>query len=90
MAEGPDLLGCVVRGKTRAKVVAKAEALYAKLLAGPLRFNFNPEEDSPELEAEFQKAANSPFTPYLESEFREHAEQIVREHRARRAKRAKK
>ncbi len=42
------------------------------------------EEDSPELEAELLKAANGPFRPYDESEFREIANKALREHRAKR------
>ena len=45
---------------------------------------FDPEEDSPELEAELLKAANGPFTPYREEELREIADRALREHRAKR------
>ena len=41
----------------------------------------DPEEDSPELEAELLKAADGPFTPYSANEFREIGERIIREKR---------
>ena len=44
---------------------------------------FDPEEDSPELEAELLKAADGPFTPYSANEFREIGERIIREKRQR-------
>jgi antitoxin (DNA-binding transcriptional repressor) of toxin-antitoxin stability system len=46
----------------------------------------DPEEDSPELEAELLKAANGPFSPYRESELREIADRVLRERRAARQK----
>jgi len=46
----------------------------------------DPEEDSPELEAELLKAVNGPHSPMREGELREIAEQALREHRAKRQK----
>ena len=43
-----------------------------------------PEEDSPELEAELLKAVDGPHFPLRESELREVADQVIREHQARR------
>jgi len=40
------------------------------------------EEDSPELEAELLKSANSPVAPFRESELREIADRALLEHRA--------
>jgi antitoxin (DNA-binding transcriptional repressor) of toxin-antitoxin stability system len=45
---------------------------------------FDPEVDSPELEAELLKAIDGPFTPYSPDEMRQIAEQILAEERARR------
>lgn len=42
----------------------------------------DPEEDSPELEAELLKAIDGPFTPYSPGEFQAIAERIIREKRA--------
>jgi hypothetical protein len=42
------------------------------------------DEDSPELEAELLKAVNGPHSPMREGELREIAEQVLREHRAKR------
>ena len=39
----------------------------------------NPEEDSPELEAELLKALKGPFTPYSTEEMRVSCERIIRE-----------
>lgn len=44
------------------------------------------EEDSPELEAELMKAADSPVAPFRESELQEIADKALREYRAKRAK----
>jgi hypothetical protein len=41
----------------------------------------DPEEESPELEAELLKAAKGPFTPYSSDEMRAACEKIVREKR---------
>ncbi len=41
----------------------------------------DPEEDSPELEAELLKAIDGPYRPYSEDEFRAIGERIVREQR---------
>ncbi|MGO8764283.1 MAG: type II toxin-antitoxin system Phd/YefM family antitoxin [Limisphaerales bacterium] len=41
----------------------------------------DPEEDSPELEAELLKAANGPFTPYSSEEMRDACEKVIREKR---------
>ena len=41
----------------------------------------DPEDDSPELEAELLKAADGPFTPYSAVEFQEIGERIIREKR---------
>ncbi len=41
----------------------------------------DPEEDSPELEAELLKAADGPFTPYSSEEMRVCCERIIREKR---------
>jgi len=49
-------------------------------------FILDPEEDSPELEAELLKAVNGPHSPMRESELREIADQALREHRAKRQK----
>ena len=46
----------------------------------------DPEEDSPELEAELLKAVNSPHTPLRDGELREIADQAISDHRARRKK----
>lgn len=43
----------------------------------------DPEEDSPELEAELLKAVNGPHEPMREGELREIADRALREHRAR-------
>jgi hypothetical protein len=45
----------------------------------------DPEEDSPELEAELLKAVNGPHAPLAPGELREIANTALREHRARRA-----
>ena len=45
--------------------------------------DLDPEVDSPELEAELLKAANSPMKPYSSEEMRAICERIVREHRNR-------
>jgi hypothetical protein len=42
----------------------------------------DPEEDSPELEAELLKAVNGPHSPMRKGELREIADQALREHRA--------
>jgi antitoxin (DNA-binding transcriptional repressor) of toxin-antitoxin stability system len=42
------------------------------------------EQDSPELEAELLKAADSPIAPLSESELREIADRALKEHRAKR------
>ena len=39
----------------------------------------DPEEDSPELQAELLKAAAGPFTPYVTEEMRALVERIIRE-----------
>ncbi len=39
----------------------------------------DPEEDSPELEAELLKAVNGPHSPYSSEEMREACEKIIRE-----------
>jgi hypothetical protein len=44
----------------------------------------NPEEDSPELEAELLKAVNGPHVPLREAELQEIADKAIREHRAKR------
>jgi hypothetical protein len=49
-------------------------------------FILDPEEDSPELEAELLKAVNGPHSPMREGELREIADQALREHRAKRQK----
>lgn len=41
----------------------------------------DPEEDSPELEAELLKAIDGPFRPYSEGEFRAVGERIIRDQR---------
>lgn len=41
----------------------------------------NPEEDSPELEAELLKAVNGPHSPYSSEEMRAACEQVIREKR---------
>lgn len=40
---------------------------------------FDPEEDSPELEAELLKAIDGPFSPYSEKEMRALGERIIRQ-----------
>ncbi|HWC61512.1 MAG TPA: hypothetical protein VHC44_17600 [Verrucomicrobiae bacterium] len=45
----------------------------------------DPEEDSPELEAELLKAVNGPHSPYREGELREIADRALQEHRAKRS-----
>ena len=42
---------------------------------------FDPEEDSPELEAELLKAIDGPYTPYSSEEFRTIGERIIHEKR---------
>ena len=44
--------------------------------------SFNPEEDTPELEAELLKAADGPFTPFDPAELRAIGERVIRERRA--------
>lgn len=44
--------------------------------------DLNPEEDTPELEAELLKAANGPFAPFDPAELRAIGERIARKHRA--------
>ena len=46
----------------------------------------DPEEDSPELEAELLKAASGPFKPFHESELRDIADRALRDHRVRQQK----
>lgn len=41
----------------------------------------DPEEDTPELEAELLKAAKGPFTPYSSEEMRAACEKVIREKR---------
>lgn len=41
----------------------------------------DPDEDSPELEAELLKAIDGPFTPYSSEEMRAIGERIIREKR---------
>jgi hypothetical protein len=41
---------------------------------------FDPEADSPELEAELLKAIDGLYTPYSPKEFQELGEQIIRDH----------
>ena len=43
--------------------------------------SFDPEEDSPELEAELLKAVNGPHSPYSSEEMRAACEKIIREKR---------
>lgn len=43
--------------------------------------DLNPEEDTPELEAELLKAVNGPFTPFKPEDLRTACEQIAREKR---------
>ena len=43
--------------------------------------SLNPEEDTPELEAELLKAADSPLTPYSREEMQAVCERVLREHR---------
>ena len=45
---------------------------------------FDPEEDSPELEAELLKAVDGPHRPLVPGELREIADRALREHRTRR------
>jgi hypothetical protein len=40
----------------------------------------DPEEDSPELEAELLKAANGPFTPYSHKDLEEIGRKILEKH----------
>ena len=47
---------------------------------------FDPEEDSPELEAELLKAVNGPHSPMREGELREIAERALQDYRAGRLK----
>ena len=42
----------------------------------------NPEEDTPELEAELLKAADGPFAPFDPAELRAIGERVIRERRA--------
>ena len=44
--------------------------------------DINPEEDSPELEAELLKAANSPLKPYSRAEMQAVCDRILVEHRS--------
>jgi len=44
--------------------------------------DLNPEEDSPELEAELLKAAKAPFTPFSPKDLRETCEQVVPQQRS--------
>jgi hypothetical protein len=46
----------------------------------------DPEEDSPELEAELLKAVNGPHSPMREGELREIADRALCEYRAKRQK----
>ncbi|MBI5802776.1 MAG: hypothetical protein HZA92_18895 [Verrucomicrobia bacterium] len=43
--------------------------------------DLNPEEDTPELEAELLKAANSPLKPYCREEMQAVCDRILVEHR---------
>jgi hypothetical protein len=45
--------------------------------------SLNPDEDTPELEAELLKAADSPMKPYSPTEMQAICDRIVREHRRR-------
>ncbi|HEX4264864.1 MAG TPA: hypothetical protein VH597_11035 [Verrucomicrobiae bacterium] len=76
-AEGhlDELIEEVYRGET--VVITKGDK---KVTLSPPELNLD--EDSPELEAELLKAANGPFSPYRESELREIADRVLREHRA--------
>lgn len=44
--------------------------------------DLNPEEDTPELEAELLKAADGPFAPFDPAELRAIGERVIRERRA--------
>ena len=47
--------------------------------------DINPEEDTPELEAELLKTANGPFAPFDPAELRAIGDRVLRERRAAKA-----
>jgi antitoxin (DNA-binding transcriptional repressor) of toxin-antitoxin stability system len=64
-------------------VVLKNGAEEATLYPGRA---LDPNEDSPELEAELLKGLDSPLSPYSSDEMRELGEKIIRDAKARQAK----
>jgi hypothetical protein len=76
----PDLIAEACRGET---IVLTDGENKVTLFPGAL---LDIDEDSPELEAELLKAVNGPHSPMHEGELREIADQVLREHRAKRQK----
>jgi hypothetical protein len=78
-AEGQ--LGELFAKARRGETVVLTDGQFRMTLAP---FILDPEEESPELEAELLKAVNGPHRPMREGELREIADQALREHRAKR------
>jgi hypothetical protein len=75
-AEGQ--IGKLFAEACRGETIVLTDGLHRLTLA-PLILN--PEEDSPELEAELLKAVNGPHSPYSSEEMRAACEKIAREKR---------
>lgn len=81
--EAQDQLGELVAQACRGETIVLTDGENRVTLAPRV---LDLEEDSPELEAELLKAVNGPHSPWKPEEFREIADQALREHRAKRRK----
>ncbi|MBI3880489.1 MAG: hypothetical protein HY301_10560 [Verrucomicrobia bacterium] len=80
--EAEKQLGQLVAEAARGDVIVLTDGnVEVTLTARAAGKPFDPEEDSPELEAELLKAVDGPYTPYSSEEMRALGEQIIRDQR---------
>lgn len=81
--EAEKQLGQLVAEAARGDVIVLTDGnVEATLTARATAKPFDPEEDSPELEAELLKAVRGPHAPFSEAELRAIADRALAEHRA--------
>ena len=86
VSEADGKLGQLLVEASRGHVIVLTDGkIQVTLTPRDAAMPFDPEEDSPELEAELLKAVNGPHSPLAPGELREIANTALREHRVRRA-----
>ena len=82
VSEAEGRLGQLLAEAARGDVIVLTDGeIRVTLTPGDPRQPLDPEQDSPELEAELLNAIDGPYLPYFEDEFRAIGESIVGESR---------